>query len=123
MFFEWIDDPLCNRAKQIIPGLLKKLNEEKFKTKNQETLIDKLEDMTRILEMVNSRLEEENKALKVERKKRSRLEEENKALKEERKKRSRNMKMLVILFCCWCLIKLLIGLMYGGSNLNHKMIV
>ena len=25
-FFEWLDPPMCSRSKQIIPGLLKKIN-------------------------------------------------------------------------------------------------
>ncbi|KAL8461147.1 hypothetical protein ACS0TY_032573 [Phlomoides rotata] len=62
----WIDPPLCERAKQIIPGLLKKVNELREKIRNMETIAEKLNEMTRVLESLNNRLEEEIQALKDE---------------------------------------------------------
>ena len=33
-FFEWLDPPMCSRSKQIIPGLLKKINRLENDTKS-----------------------------------------------------------------------------------------
>ncbi|KAK6138994.1 hypothetical protein DH2020_027264 [Rehmannia glutinosa] len=43
-FFSWEDPPMCNRARQIIPGLLRKINKiqdelEKMKDKNARLVL------------------------------------------------------------------------------------
>ncbi|KAL8552793.1 hypothetical protein ACS0TY_001466 [Phlomoides rotata] len=56
-FFKWIDAPVCERAKQIIPGLLRMLNEQKAKNRNLETEVEKLKEKSRFLQSVNCSLE------------------------------------------------------------------
>ncbi|KAL8541400.1 hypothetical protein ACS0TY_002602 [Phlomoides rotata] len=79
-FFKWIDQQLCERAKQIIPGLLKRLNEQTDEKRKLESVIDKLEEMRSIMQSVNERLEVENRALKNEIRA---LKNENRALKDK----------------------------------------
>ncbi|KAL8466997.1 hypothetical protein ACS0TY_035902 [Phlomoides rotata] len=117
-FFKWIDEQLCERAKQIIPGLLKRLNEQRDEKRNMESVIDKLEEMRSIMQSVNDRLEVENRALKNENRA---LKKENIALKVETKKARIHMLKLmlwifVVLGAC-CLIKI-----ECNSGINMKMI-
>ncbi|KAL8484911.1 hypothetical protein ACS0TY_027275 [Phlomoides rotata] len=114
----WIDKQLCERAKQIIPGLLKRLNEQRDEKRNMESVIDKLEEMRSIMQSVNDRLEVENRALKNENRA---LKKENRALNVETKKARIHMLKLmlwifVVLGAC-CLIKI-----ECNSGINMKMI-
>ncbi|KAL8497713.1 hypothetical protein ACS0TY_021152 [Phlomoides rotata] len=63
-YFRWLDLPMCDRAKQIIPSLLRKVNKLESENRNLETHIDKLEEMARILQSFNCILEKENQSLK-----------------------------------------------------------
>ncbi|KAK6137420.1 hypothetical protein DH2020_028843 [Rehmannia glutinosa] len=65
-FFEWLDDEVCSRAKQIIPGLLAKLNKRDDEMTQMQIKESKLEAD---LVMASSRLEimkQEMNELKIE---------------------------------------------------------
>ena len=51
-FFKWVDAPLCNRAKVVIPGLLRRLRS--MKAENEKKLIEvkKMKNRKRRLRMV-----------------------------------------------------------------------
>ncbi|KAL8488121.1 hypothetical protein ACS0TY_024416 [Phlomoides rotata] len=55
--FRWIDEPLCDRAREIIPGLLKRMNEQKAEIKKAQDIAKKFEEMLNVLECLNGRLE------------------------------------------------------------------
>ncbi|KAL8507117.1 hypothetical protein ACS0TY_017853 [Phlomoides rotata] len=65
-FFQWRDTPICDRARQIIPGLLNKMNELREENRKLEMLSEKLDEMARILQDANGRMEKQNRELKKE---------------------------------------------------------
>ncbi|GER30040.1 GRF zinc finger containing protein [Striga asiatica] len=67
-YFGWVDPPLCARAQQIIPGLLRRLNEmeESKENKKLKKLNFQFEEKTKKLKKLNFEFEEENKKLKAE---------------------------------------------------------
>ncbi|KAL6588035.1 hypothetical protein OROMI_001013 [Orobanche minor] len=110
-FLEWIDPPLCERATQIILGLLKRLNEQRVEKKNLESINDELEEIKSRLQSANDMLVEENKALK----------DENRALKEKGKYATTNkcslfLKVFAMLVAYW-----LVNVLCNSSS-NQKMI-
>ncbi|KAL8474227.1 hypothetical protein ACS0TY_030885 [Phlomoides rotata] len=119
-FFRWIDDPLCERAKQIIPGLLKRLNEQREEIRNMETIAEKLNEMTRVLESLNNKLEEEIQGLKNEN---GKLICQNMKLKMNRKFIffSCNFKLLVKVSALFCLFLVLVNVMCKLLGLSEDM--
>lgn len=99
-YFRWIDPPICERSKQIIPGLLRKLNEHKLKCRTLESQVHKLEEMTRILQSANCVLEKENEMLQLERKKAENKYHVFKFL-------VMTLKMIVVVWACFVLITML----------------
>ncbi|GER42737.1 GRF zinc finger containing protein [Striga asiatica] len=57
-FFAWVDGPICNRSKQVIPGLLRKSNELRQKLQQIQEENDKLKEE-------NKNLAAEMKSLKI----------------------------------------------------------
>ncbi|KAK6150062.1 hypothetical protein DH2020_017587 [Rehmannia glutinosa] len=47
-FFNWIDPPMCSRARQIIPGLLKKINKLEDQVKEFEKLEDQVKEFDKL---------------------------------------------------------------------------
>ncbi|KAL8551141.1 hypothetical protein ACS0TY_000284 [Phlomoides rotata] len=64
-FFKWIDPPMCDRAVEIIPGLLRRMNEQRAEIRNAQIIAEKLKEMINVLEHLNGRLESDVRALKV----------------------------------------------------------
>ncbi|GER47654.1 homeobox-leucine zipper family protein /lipid-binding START domain-containing protein [Striga asiatica] len=82
-FFGWVDPPLCARAQQIIPGLLRRLNEIEESSKSadiEKFEVLKFDEENKKLKKLNFQSEEKNKKLK---KLNFEFEEENKKLKAE----------------------------------------
>ncbi|KAL6585802.1 hypothetical protein OROMI_002446 [Orobanche minor] len=96
-FFQWFDPPMCDRSLQIIPGLLRRLDEQSLKMKTLEIVVDNLEEKIRILQSMNCCLEKENGLLKLAKKK---IEEGNKVMKLLVK----SGKMIVVFWVCLYLI-------------------
>ncbi|KAL8528000.1 hypothetical protein ACS0TY_005711 [Phlomoides rotata] len=89
-FFRWIDQPMCERAREIIPGLLKKMNDMRGELRNAQHLAQKLKETVSVLEQMNGRLKKDVRNLK----------NENSMLKDEEKK-GRNMS-IKLKFCILC---------------------
>ncbi|KAK6148207.1 hypothetical protein DH2020_019119 [Rehmannia glutinosa] len=49
-YFSWIDSPMCSRAQQIIPGLLKRINKHDNEVVKLKDEVQKLEDVVEKLE-------------------------------------------------------------------------
>ncbi|KAL8523694.1 hypothetical protein ACS0TY_013600 [Phlomoides rotata] len=60
-FFQWRDPLVCGRARQLIPGLLNKMNELREENRKLKMLSEKLDEMSQILQDANERLEKENR--------------------------------------------------------------
>ncbi|GER40773.1 topoisomerase 3alpha [Striga asiatica] len=109
-YFGWVDPPLCARAQQIIPGLLRRLNEMEESSKSadiEKFEVLKFEEENKKLKKLNFQFEEKNKKLK---KLNFEFEEENKKLKAEilklkyeSAKKTRLLRMLVALLIIWSL--------------------
>ncbi|KAL8456452.1 hypothetical protein ACS0TY_034603 [Phlomoides rotata] len=65
-FFKWRDDPVCDRARQIFLGLLNKMNDLREENRKLVILLEKLDEMSRILHDENGILEKEMRELKKE---------------------------------------------------------
>ncbi|GER46283.1 GRF zinc finger containing protein, partial [Striga asiatica] len=110
-YFGWVDPPLCARAQQIIPGLLRRLNEMEESSKSadiEKFEVLKFEEENKKLKKLNFQFEEKNKKLK---KLNFEFEEENKKLKAEilklkyeSAKKTRLLRMLVALLIIWSLV-------------------
>ncbi|CAA0822291.1 DNA topoisomerase 3-alpha [Striga hermonthica] len=50
-FFSWVDGPMCNRSKQLIPGLLWKSNELRDLVQQLQDENDKMKEEKRLLEI------------------------------------------------------------------------
>ncbi|KAL8528836.1 hypothetical protein ACS0TY_006333 [Phlomoides rotata] len=124
-FFCWIDQPLCKRAKQIIPGLLKRLNEQREEIRNMEAIAEKLNEMTRVLESLNNKLEEEIQALKDENGKLICQNMKMKMKMEENRKFifsfSCNLKLLVKVSALFCFFLVLVNVMCKLLGLSEDM--
>ncbi|GER45281.1 GRF zinc finger containing protein [Striga asiatica] len=96
-FFSWVDPPMCNRSKQIIPGLLRKSNQLRAQNEALEDAILKMEDENKMLVLENkklqlklqeasSKMKDENKMLVLENKRlQLKLQEASSKMKDEKK--------------------------------------
>ncbi|KAL6513934.1 hypothetical protein OROHE_019390 [Orobanche hederae] len=114
-FFQWFDPPMCDRSLQIIPGLLRKLDEQNLKMTTLETVVDNLEEKIRILQSMNCSLEKENGLLKLAKKK---IEEGDKVMKLLVK----SGKMIVLFCMCLYLIKMFSSLKRDDFTMEYMMI-
>ncbi|KAL6575022.1 hypothetical protein OROMI_012307 [Orobanche minor] len=65
---------MCDKSRQIIPGLLRKSDEQNLKMMTTlEIVVDNLEEKIGILQSMNCSLEKENGLLKLAKKKQDRL--------------------------------------------------
>ncbi|KAL8547073.1 hypothetical protein ACS0TY_006701 [Phlomoides rotata] len=122
-FFKWVDTPLCDRAKQIIPGLLRRINEQKATIQNLEFELVKLEEKSRKMQSVICSLEEEIRSLKTEMKTKEEIktEEEIRSLK-KLKPCVKMVKTVVVCWACWYLIMMGFNLISHGSRAEYRMI-
>ncbi|KAL8468202.1 hypothetical protein ACS0TY_031437 [Phlomoides rotata] len=65
-FFQCVDTPMCDRSKEIIPSLLKKINDQRIQIANKEDMEEKYKAMLKGLEGIVEELDNEIIVLKLE---------------------------------------------------------